>query len=197
MNMEVRMRKNYYKQLNSLFSSIEVSDRKRCPLSLDNMVYPVVKLIDCHHKKGNKIFIIGNGGSAAIANHMAIDFINAVGIPALTFSESSLITCIANDYGYKHVFAKPITLLAKTGDILFAISSSGKSANIIKATDAARKMGCKIITLSGFNHDNPLRSIGDINFYVPSTGYGYVELVHSVICHYITDALAEKKEHNG
>lgn len=91
------------------------------------------------------------------------------------------MSCIGNDFGYAAVFQKPIEMFAEPGDILVAISSSGQSANIINGVAAARAKGCHIISLSGFLADNPLRQLGDFNFYVPSNRYGYVELAHSVL----------------
>lgn len=136
-----------------------------------------------------KVLFIGNGGSAGIASHMAIDFWKNGGIKAIAFNDSSLLTCLSNDYGYEHVFAKPIEMFAEAGDLLVAISSSGKSKNILNAVESAKKKKCKIITLSGFKDDNPLKSKGDVNFYVPSLTYGSVEVLHQFICHYILDIL--------
>ena len=103
------------------------------------------------------------------------------------FSDAALLTCMSNDFGYPEVFSKPVALYADPGDILIAISSSGKSINILNAVKAAREKKCCIITLSGFEADNPLRKSGDYNFYVPSHEYGYVELTHGVLCHSILD----------
>ena len=107
------------------------------------------------------------------------------GIKAVAFNDSSLLTCISNDYGYKYVFEKPIEMLADNGDILFAISSSGKSENILKDVLAAKSRECNVITLSGFKDDNPLNVMGDYNFFVPAQEYGPVEIIHHSICHAI------------
>lgn len=112
---------------------------------------------------------------------------------ALSFNDPAQLTCLSNDYGYKYVFEKPIKVFAAEGDILVAISSSGKSENILKAVSAARKIECKIITMSGFKPDNPLRAGGDVNFYVSSTSYGFVEVIHQAICHCILDLIIERK----
>ena len=107
----------------------------------------------------------------------------------MAFNDAALLTCISNDFGYDNVFAKPIEMFARAGDILVAISSSGKSENIIKATRMALSKKCKVISLSGFNKNNPLRSLGDVNFYVPSCSYGQVEVMHHSICHCMLDSL--------
>lgn len=138
-------------------------------------------------KKGNKVMLIGNGGSAAIANHIATDLLNNAAISAITFNDPSILTCIGNDFGYARVFQRPIEGLARAGDILFSISSSGKSENILRATKKAKSKGCFVITFSGFSKNNPLKKLGKINFYVPSKSYGHVEIVHLAICHLIAD----------
>src|SRR3989338_10846589 len=97
----------------------------------------------------HKVILIGNGGSAAIASHEALDFWRGSGIPAISFNDPAHLTCIANDFGYEHVFSRPIEIFAQKGDILIAISSSGRSENILKGVQAARQKGCYVITLSG------------------------------------------------
>ena len=142
---------------------------------------------------GGKLLFIGNGASAAISSHIAVDFWKNAGIQAYAFNDSSLLTCISNDYGYKHVFEKPIEMFTEEKDILIAISSSGKSENILYGVSAAKGKGVKVLTLSGFDKDNPLRRLGDINFYVPSSSYGHVEVLHTSICHCLVDMIIEEK----
>lgn len=120
---------------------------------------------------------------------MAADWLKAAGVAAMSFNEPALLTCIANDIGYDQVFAKPLLLHGKPGDVLFAISSSGQSHSITAAAEAALTLGMQIITLSGFDADNPLRRLGDVNFHVPSDRYGIVEVAHHAICHSILDAV--------
>ncbi len=138
-------------------------------------------------EKLGKAMVIGNGGSAAIASHLQNDLCNAVGIRALAFQEPPRLTAISNDRGYGGVFEEPVELWASDGDLLIAISSSGQSANILRAVKAAQARGCHIITLSGFSAHNPLRSLGNVNLYVASQEYGYVEAAHSVLAHFLTD----------
>ncbi len=184
---------NYFKELKNLFIKIEVSDSKGKIVSLDKAVSRIINLIIAQNKKGNKIILIGNGGSASIASHLSTDFLKNAKIPAIAFNDSSLITCISNDLGYEYVFQRPIEMLAEKGDILFSISSSGRSKNILRGVNIAKKKGLKVITLSGFDNDNSLRKLGDINFYVPSAIYGYVEIMHLSICHCIVDMIIEAK----
>ena len=145
----------------------------------------------CIQRQGRLIFI-GNGGSAAIASHQATDFFNNLNIDARAFNDPSLLTCMANDYGYENVFAKSIDVIGRKGDILAAISSSGKSPNILKGVEIAKMKECSIITMSGFRNDNPLRNEGDLNFYVPSVSYRIVEAAHSLYWDFILEMLIEK-----
>lgn len=144
-------------------------------------------------RKNNKIIFIGNGGSASIASHQAVDFWKNGKIRALSFNDSSLLTCISNDFGYEHVFAKPVEMFSQKGDLIVAISSSGRSKNILNAVKCANKKGCKILTLSGFSKNNPLRTMGDVNFYVPSYSYGIVEILHLGICHSLLDYIIKQR----
>lgn len=133
--------------------------------------------------------LIGNGGSAAIASHQALDFWHAGSVRAMAFSDSALLTCMSNDYGYENVFAKSIEMFADSRDVLIAISSSGCSPNITRAVQVARAKECDVITFSGFDKDNSLRSLGDLNFYVASNVYGYVEIAHLALIHTVADMI--------
>lgn len=134
------------------------------------------------------LYLIGNGGSAAIAEHMAVDFIKCNKIKAITFSGTPLLTCFTNDYGHEFALQKAIEKFAEAGEVLIAISSSGSSKNILNACDSAKKMGMTVITFSGFAENNPLNGKGDYNFWVNSRSYGYLEMAHNVLIHYINDA---------
>lgn len=137
------------------------------------------------------VYFIGNGGSAAIASHMAADFLKNGGMAAQCFNDPALLTCLSNDLGYENVFAKPLSLHGRAGDLLFAVSSSGRSESILRTAEVASGLNMSVVTLSGFTPDNPLRNLGDVNFYVPSNKYGVVEVSHHAICHAILDAVIE------
>jgi D-sedoheptulose 7-phosphate isomerase len=141
---------------------------------------------------GGAVLWVGNGGSAALASHFAVDVFNT-GVRSTAFNDAALLTCMGNDCGYEQVFARPVSLFASPGDVLIAISSSGRSPNIVRAVGAGRDRGCAVVTLSGFRPDNPLRGLGDWNYYVPSEAYGPVETVHAIICHALVDALRERR----
>lgn len=136
-----------------------------------------------------KILLIGNGGSAAICSHLAVDFTKSAGIRAVNFADPSLLTCFANDYGYESAFAEMIDAYGDSGDVLFAISSSGRSENILNAVERATAQGIRTITLSGFDESNPLRSSGFINFYLESHDYNIVENGHEQILLALCDCL--------
>ena len=140
-----------------------------------------------------KIMVASNGGSAGIAMHTLEDYATTGGLRTIDFYGPAMLTCIANDYGYEHVFAKQIEMFAEAGDMLFAISSSGKSPNIIMAAEAAKSRGCVVITFSGFEAVNPLRKMGRVNFYTPSNHYGFVEIAHQTLIHCILDLFIKKK----
>lgn len=139
-----------------------------------------------------RIFFIGNGGSNAICSHMMEDFAKILGYPTFCFSDASLITCFANDYGYEKAMAEWLKIHFTKGDLLVAISSSGESPNILNAVDYALTKG-RVITLSGFKEGNRLSKKGEINFYIPVSNYGIVECYHQVILHIILDTLHGKK----
>ena len=179
----------YFKDLTDIFCKIEASDGRNKPLSYKQAIAQVIGQIKILKKKGKTIFLVGNGGSASIAGHLAIDFLKNARIRAICFNEPSLLTCISNDLGFEYVFQKPLEVLARKGDILVAISSSGRSKNIHNAVECAKRKACFVITMSGFSPENPLRFKGKVNFYVPAESYGYVEIAHLAICHHISDSL--------
>lgn len=183
----------FYDHLKEATDGIVVTHGKGEPLSLEAGIEAAIQRVTDPGKADNRIFFIGNGASAAISSHMASDYTKAGGLKAHAFNDGAFLTCIGNDFGYQHVFEKPVEMLADPGDILFAISSSGNSVNIHNGIKAAREKNCTVITFSGFAEDNPLRSLGDINFYVPSGNYGTVEILHHSICHCILDVICESK----
>jgi len=139
------------------------------------------------------IFLVGNGASASMASHFAADLAKNAHLHTEVFSDLSLITAISNDMGYEWVFAEPLRRRAKKGDMLVAISSSGNSINILRATEIARKIDLKIITLSAMSPQNPLKSSGVLNIYVSAQTYGYAETCHAAILHHWMDMVEIKK----
>jgi D-sedoheptulose 7-phosphate isomerase len=153
-------------------------------------------LKDCQKDKG-KIIICGNGGSAAIASHVSVDLTKNANIRSINFNEADLITCFANDYGYERWVEKAIDFYADKKDVLILISSSGKSKNMINACVSAKNKNLsKIITFTGHNKDNPLSQLGDINFWIDSKAYNFVENTHQVWLLTIVDLIIGKREYS-
>jgi len=146
-------------------------------------------------ENNKKIMIAGNGGSAAMSSHVAVDFTKVGKIRTVNFNEADLLTCFANDYGYERVYEKCLEFYSDPGDLFIAISSSGKSENMLKAADFAKNNEISVITFSGFEKNNPLKKLGDINFWVDSSGYNIVEMVHHTWLLSIVDNIVGKIEY--
>ena len=135
-----------------------------------------------------KILLCGNGGSAADAQHIAAELVGCYekqrrSWPAVALTtDTSALTAVSNDLGYEQVFARQVAGLAQAGDVLIAISTSGKSKNILRAAETARERGCKTIALTGATTD-PLGSLCDITVAVPSTRTARVQEAHITIGH--------------
>jgi len=180
---------NYFVTLSDLLCQVEVTSRAGQRVEFADAATALMARARATHAAGNKLIFVGNGGSAAIASHMATDYSKNGGVRSLALNDASMLTCLGNALGYDRVFAKQIELHARKGDLVIAISSSGRSANILNAVDAAAAAGCAIATMSGFTPDNPLRRKGEWNFYVASDRYGFVEIGHLTICHAVLDFL--------
>ena len=147
-------------------------------------------------KNKKKILIFGNGGSAAIASHFSIDLTKNAKIRCTNYNESDLITCFSNDYGYERWVEMAIKYYGNKGDVLIVISSSGKSKNIINGCIAAKKKKfLKIITLTGHSINNPVKKLGDINLWVNSKAYNYIENIHQFWLLSLVDLVIGKKNY--
>ena len=142
------------------------------------------------HSRG--VYVVGNGGSASVASHMVTDLLNVMEIRAYAVHDASLMTCMANDYGYENAYARILSGVAREGDLLIAISSPGRSENIRNAVHKMQALGGETITLSGFDQANPLRALGDLNIWLDSNDYGFVEVGHQFILHNMIDRFAVK-----
>ena len=172
----------YFKKLSSKIAKI---DEKL-------LVCAAEKLLNTHHNS-KKIMIFGNGGSAAMASHVAVDFTKAVGIRSTNYNEADLITCLSNDFGYENWVSKAIEYYADAGDTIILISSSGTSKNIINGAKKAKQMSLPIISFSGFNKNNELIKLSSLSFWVNSKEYNIVEMAHHVWLVSIVDYLFEIK----
>ena len=135
-----------------------------------------------------KILLCGNGGSAADAQHIAAELVGCYekqrrSWPAIALTtDTSALTAVSNDLGYEQVFARQVAGLAQAGDVLVAISTSGKSKNVLRAAEQARELGCKTIALTGATAE-PLRSLCHIGVAVPSNRTARVQEAHITIGH--------------
>jgi phosphoheptose isomerase len=145
--------------------------------------------------RGGRVVFIGNGGSAGIASHLAIDLAKNASLPAVCFSDASMMSCLANDYGFEEWMAHALRLNARAGDCLVAISSSGRSKNILNAVEKARAMKLDVVTLSGMSPDNPLRELGDVNYWVDSRSYNIVETAHQFWMMAVIDLIIGRAEY--
>jgi D-sedoheptulose 7-phosphate isomerase len=143
--------------------------------------------------RGRKVILVGNGGSAAIASHVAVDLTKVAEVRGINFNEADLITCFANDYGFEQWVEKAIEFYADPGDAVVLISSSGRSPNIVNGAIMARARDLRVVTFSGFDAANPLRTLGELNFWVDSRFYNIVEMTHHIWLLAAVDYVASKK----
>ena len=181
------MLKTYADTLANRVSTTQATDEHGAAISIDMAILQLGKLARETHAVGNKIIFIGNGGSAGISSHMAVDYSKNGGMRALAFNDAAFLTCLGNDFGYGSVFTKQLEFHGRPGDLLVAISSSGQSPNILKAVDQAKSQNLTVVTLSGFKPSNPLRLLGELNFYLADDNYGFVELGHLTLLHAALD----------
>ena len=197
--MDIRGEEKVSKYVEGFFnsiSSIRATDINQKTLSISGAVSQVVEKIKVIKNRNRSMFFVGNGGSASIASHQATDFVRSCQVKTFAPLDGALLTCMANDYEYENVFSETLSVWIDLQgmNILIAISSSGKSKNILNAVKIAKDMGCFIVTLSGFSPSNPLREMGDINFCVPSGSYRNVESAHLFICNMILDFTVKSLE---
>ena len=141
---------------------------------------------------GRRVFIIGNGGSCAIAEHISTDLIKRCNVKALTLSNNSLLTALTNDYGQDNIFAEWMNMnqFGKT-DFLVAISSSGKSRNILRALEFAATWSASTLSIFGMNGKNIFPQYNENHNYIhiDSHNYGLIELTSEIILHGIVEEL--------
>ena len=173
--------KQYNKSIYELINSVNA-----------NLIEQSVQLIQRSIHNKSKVYIVGNGGSASIASHVSVDFAKVARVPSSTFNNSNLITCFANDYGYENWVVEAVKAYTNINDLMILISSSGTSKNIVNAAQYCKDNNIDLITLSGFNKDNPLSTLGNVNFHIESTEYNYIEISHHIILVALVDIFAKK-----
>lgn len=179
----------YIQELADLLTNTQVTDDQNSTVLLDDATAQVAQQLDAARKANRKVIVVGNGGSATIASHIHTDLSHALGMRALVFYDQGLLTARSNDVSYETAFEWSSNIWADEGDIIIGISSSGQSQNIVRVANLGKARNCFVITLSGFKPENPLRQAGHLNFYVESNFYGYVEMAHAVLGHFITDSV--------
>lgn len=188
------MKKNY-SAIDKIFesSSNTIIESKK----LSNLIQKSITLITKSIKNKNKIILFGNGGSAADAQHMSAEFVgrfmkNRKSFPALSLTtDTSAITAIGNDFDFEKIFSRQAESLVKKGDIVIAISTSGNSKNIINGIKTSRKLGAKIISLTGSN-GKKLKPLSDIYLDVPSNVTSRIQESHRTIIHIICELVENK-----
>lgn len=189
------MENDYIKELITTLEHTEILQGVSEVTKCENYEKGIRLLVDTftrHKEKETQLFFIGNGGSSAIASHMTADFMKNGGMNTYSLYDNAVTTCMGNDYGYEYIFSRPLEFLAKEGDLLVAISSSGNSKNIINAIETAHIKKAKVITFTGFEPDNRAKQMGDLNVYVPCKKYGIVESIHNLILQQIVDMIMER-----
>ena len=163
-------------------------------------VEQIIGTLERARSDGRRVFVFGNGGSAATASHLACDLGKGTVQPNLprfqvvSLSDSvSILTAYANDMGCESMFAEPLISLAQRGDLAIALSVSGNSPNVVRAVEAARERGLATIGLTGFDGGR-LAALVDIHLNIPSQSFGQVEDLHLAACHAICEML--KIEHD-
>jgi len=178
----------YSNQLNQALHSTKLTDKLGEKLEFDKILNRLIEELSDKIRSRNSIYVIGNGGSTAIASHFCNDLVNLHSAAAYNLSDAATLTCQSNDYGYENAYARILKSFLKENDTVFLISSSGMSQNIIRAANVAKNN--LLITLTGFSNSNDLISEGDYNFFIDSKSYGFVEMSHQIILHYIAERIA-------
>jgi D-sedoheptulose 7-phosphate isomerase len=179
--------RDYRDRLSATLEGLVTTGRDGAPVTTSEAFSRWVHLTQEVHDEGGTVYFVGNGGSAMIASHMAIDATKNGGLRAMAFNDPAMLTAVSNDISFEDVFALPLNRIGREGDLLISISSSGNSPNIIRALEAGRRLGMHLVTLSGKRPDNQSRALGDLNFYVPADRYGWVECAHQLVVHYWFD----------
>ena len=172
---------DYTRSINTLLNDVNI-----------DLINQSVQMIKKTIENNNKIYIVGNGGSSSIASHVSVDFAKVAKVPSSTFNNANLITCFANDFSYENWVTEAIKAYCNNKDLLILISSSGTSKNIVNAANHCKLNNINLITFSGFNKDNALSKLGNINFYINSNNYNYIEMSHQIILVSLVDIFAKK-----
>ena len=154
-------------------------------------------LMENTNNKNGKVVLFGNGGSAAIASHVSVDLVKNASIKSTTYNEYDLITCLANDYGFEKWMEKAVEYYCSENDLVILISSSGNSKNVINAANKCKEMNIGLVTFTGFDNDNNLKKLGDLNFWLDSKSYNIVEMTHHIWILCVVDMIIGSAEYSA
>ena len=185
----VQVWQQHVQSLNRLLDGLAFTSRDGTAVAADAGLADWVDMTLRLREGRQTVYMIGNGASASMASHFAADLAKNGRLHTQVFSDLSLITAISNDMGYEHVFAEPLRRRGGRGDLLVAISSSGRSPNILAAVDVADELEMSVVTLTCKDPANPLRKRGDLNLYVAAATYGLAETAHAVALHWWMDLI--------
>lgn len=171
--------KDYFKKYNHLLINENLENNL---LAFEDIVKEV-------KKNNSKLIFAGNGASASISAHGAVDFSKQAKIKSLTFNEANLITCLSNDYGYENWVSEALKIYAGKDDAVVLTSVSGESPNLVMGAEMAREMGLKVVTFTGREKTNSLSKLSDINFWVNSHAYNIVECIHMIWLTSVIDSI--------
>lgn len=169
----------------------------RIERELSPLIAEMVTLLEETFARGGKLLVMGNGGSAADAQHFAAEIVGRFkmerrGLPAVALStDSSILTAIGNDYGFDKVFRRQVEALAVPGDLIIGISTSGGSPNVLQALELARAMGCRTVGLLG-KDGGTIKEACDLALIVPTHDTPRVQEGHITIIHIVCDLLEKK-----
>lgn len=181
--------KEYAQALKQAIESVDES-------AVDRLYEMLCETLD----QAGQVLVAGNGGSAAIADHLCCDWMKGTRAPGCKtlkvhslVSNAALTTAIANDFGYDLVFSTQIEMMASSRDLVVLVSSSGNSANVIKAAEQAKSMGLRVVAMTGFD-GGALRDLAEVTVYVYAHNYGLVEDAHQAIMHTLAQALSARQD---
>lgn len=183
--------------LNKLNSHLELVKKLKDDQRLENCVETLIGDIVKAFRSNNRLYIFGNGGSAADAQHMAGEFLGRFGfdrqpLPAMTLtSDTSTLTCISNDYSFADVFSRQIRGLGRPGDVVLGISTSGKSENVLTAFDSAKSLGITTALLTSSKFDVESFDLDHV-IRIPSNDTALIQEMHILIEHYICGRVEEE-----
>jgi D-sedoheptulose 7-phosphate isomerase len=183
------------------FSNEYFSQLARSAASVDSTrIREAARLLDEAYVRGATVYTCGNGGSASISNHLVCDHVKGVQtdtqvVPRVISlaSNMEILTAIANDIAYEDVFVYQLRSLARAGDVLVTISSSGNSENVVRAANWARGNGVAVIAMTGFSGGRTA-ALADVNLHVTGDNYGIVEDIHQSLMHILAQFLRQRHD---